>query len=177
MNPAESAMADQPAAEVGMTGRARAEVDASRRARQPWTGGVLLVGDGCVLLGGAAVHDVAQALRLARRMVARDGITPPARWRVLAAAVEAAAAQAAPGTAVVPRAASTAASGVDKIGTTEAAGLLGCQPRNVRSLAARGVLTTGRVVAGSLALDRTEVLALAAHRKQTLTETEHHRAA
>lgn len=166
-----------PGALVGLTSRQRAAADATRRAAVPWAGSTLVLGDGCLLLGGAAVHDVAHALRLAARFARRDGIALPGRWRTLAAAVEAAAAQAMPGTAVVPRTASTAPSSVDEIGSTEAAELLGCGRRNVRSLAERGVLTSGRVVAGRLVLDRAEVLALVAHREQNSTTTEHHRAA
>ena len=49
----------------------------------------------------------------------------------------------------------------DTVTTAEAAEILGCQPRNVRSLAARGVFATAEQRRREWAIDRSEVIARA----------------
>ncbi|WP_369053899.1 MerR family transcriptional regulator [Kineococcus terrestris] len=131
---------------------------------------------GEVLLSGSAVLDVLRALLTAERVAAADGIAPSRAWRWLseefrqaAADVQARNALTAGGTATrgsaeVPQLEQPSPLRQDLIETKEAARMLGCTPRNVRDLAQRGVLDSGRQVAGRLLLERTEVAALAQHR-------------
>jgi hypothetical protein len=78
----------------------------------------------------------------------------------LALAVERDQATSGLGTAEVPEVVGVQVSlAEDLIDVREAASMLGCSDRNVRSLLAREVLTTGRRLAGSWVVERAEVLA------------------
>lgn len=133
-------------------------------SEQPWSGPLLRLGNGQVLLGGSALLDVVRALSAAQQVARRDGISPNARWRwlqdqLLAEAASIPGATAPPGSAAVPQVADSAGLPQDLIDTKEAAQMLACKPRNVRDLHARGVLESGRLVAGRLLLERAEVAA------------------
>ncbi|MCU1668048.1 MAG: DNA-binding protein [Blastococcus sp.] len=127
----------------------------------PWRGSVLRLPGGQVLLGGSALLDVVRALQAAQRVTQRDGIAAPERWRGLLAQLLSAAADAPatapPGSAAVPQPDHSSWLPGDLVDTKEAAEMLGCKPRNVRDLNARGALESGRLVGGRLLLERTEI--------------------
>lgn len=129
---------------------------------ETWTGPLLRLGNGQVLLGGSALLDVVRALAAAQQVTRRDGISPNQRWLWLQAELTAEAAcipatTAAPGSAAVPQSDGSSWSSQNLVDTKEAAQMLGCQPRNVRDLYSRGVLESGRRIAGRLLLERAEV--------------------
>lgn len=129
---------------------------------EAWTGPLLRLGHGQVLLGGSALLDVVRALAAAQQVTRRDGISPNQRWLWLQAELTAEAAcippsTAAPGSAAVPQLDVSAWSSQDLVDTKEAAAMLGCQARNVRDLCSRGVFESGRQIAGRLLLQRVEI--------------------
>lgn len=139
---------------------------------QVWTGQLLNLGHGGVLLRGSALADVVRALEAAQRVTQRDGFGPDRRWLALHAALCEALMtdsnvppQAVEVRAEVPHAAPSPWS-EDAITTQEAATMLDCGARNVRDLHRRGVLDSGRLVAGRLLLSRAEVVAEAVRRRE-----------
>lgn len=136
----------------------------------PWPGTVLRLPGGQVLLAGSALLDVARALQGVQRAARSDGIEPPDRVRWLLAQVLAAAAEsttAAPGSAALPQMEDLSPSlHEDLISSEEAASMLGCKPRNVRDLAVREVLRSGRKRAGRLLFERSEIEAEARRRAE-----------
>ncbi len=117
---------------------------------------------GLMLVGPVGVALIGSALDLAARMSARDGIAIHASVSRLRAAV--AEASAACGSAEVPQRPArehspTVGSVVgDRLGTAEAAELLGCGERNVRDLCSRGVFATAVRHRRSWVIARAEVL-------------------
>jgi len=127
-----------------------------------WSGPVLRLGGGRVLLGGSALLDVVRALEAAQRVTARDGYHPNLQWRALLSLLRAELdeATARAGSEGVPQPAEVSAWSVEPetVSTAQAAEILGCGPRNVRDLAARGVLS-GRLFGGRMTFDRDEIVA------------------
>lgn len=125
-----------------------------------WSGPVLRLGGGRVLLGGSALLDVVRALEAAQRITARDGYRPSPQWRELLSLLRAELGESTSrvGSAEVPQLAEVSAWSQETVSTAQAAELLGCGARNVRDLAARGVLTR-RLLGGRMRFDRDEIVA------------------
>jgi hypothetical protein len=141
---------------------------------------VPLFGGGAVL-APSAVYDVLAALDAAQAVTQRrDGYGPHRRWLRLRALLEDATALASSrsssGTRNVPRLELGPPPPDDaldsKIGSEEAAVMLGVTARNVRALAGRGTLRSGRKVAGRLLLSRSEVEAEVHRRAEAHTPEE-----
>jgi hypothetical protein len=130
---------------------------------EPFRGPLIRTGSGHVLLGGSALADVVRALKAAQHVTRGDGFGPNPRWLWLLEQLEAELAASgnasSPGIEELPPIAARSLSDEQPITTREAAELLGCTARNVRGLSSRGVLESGRVVAGRMIFDRTEVVA------------------
>lgn len=126
-----------------------------------WTGSLLRLGGGQVLLAGPALSDVVRALETARHVTRNDGYGPNPHWTTLLeqlrAALDECAVTSPAGSGELPEFTERAVSPVEPITSAEAGRLLGCTARNVRDLAARGVLTSGRQVAGRLQFERSEI--------------------
>jgi hypothetical protein len=144
-----------------------------RQAASGVPGGVALnLGGGQVLLGPDGARRVMWALVAAERVMARDGIAPPAGHADLRAVVENAVREIGhsdTGTSELPSAAglsqsipsSPQMSWVDPIDTSTAAQILRCGPRNVRYLCDRGVFETAEIRGSRWLMERAEVAARA----------------
>ena len=108
-----------------------------------------------VLLTGGALDAARYCVEVAQRARARNGLPPSVTIARLAAALAPTGQGDAPDDVGEQSGSGPVSALQEVVGTREAAGLLGCSPRQARRLAP---LLGGRLIGGRLALDRQSIL-------------------